>query len=536
MQWINVSTRKAISDVTRRKGRTFLVILGIFIGVLSLTAVNGANDLFSKDLQNGTTNSFDLFFSLENAPPALVSQMGQTSNVAAVQPRTAYTTTWHLTGNGGTTRLQILGYPDLSNIQVGTLQLISGRLPGPGEIAMDTSDTLYAPVALGDTVSVNTQNGQTVSLRVVGMVRSEGMAILASSAQGYMSLAAFQQITPTSHISTKSGPPVLQQQFLFKTRNSADNEQTFNAIQAELTPYHVQTIASAYIAPQTIASAQMTLNSLSAIFLSLASLALVLTCLMILTTMNTMLSEQFNIIGTMKAMGATRGKIMRGYLLTVGIYALIGTALGLVLGLILCTQVSNVVAQQTKLDLGPYQPAPGVILVSLVVGLLIPELTALSPLWIGTRITVHQAMTSYGITSGDSRRVAAGRSRMSSLPQIAWLSLRGIFRKPGRAWLTILALILSAMTFMIAQTANYSIGVSLTQTNFVSSDFEISLGAAPLPYQQINSSLRVLPNVALVEPFDHEDVLIGSHRARIFGVQASTHFYTRHLVLQRDFF
>lgn len=534
MSKISVSTRKAISDVTRRKGRTLLMIMGIFIGVLSLTAINGANDLFSKDLHNSVSNSFDLFFSLDCAPADLVSRLEQTANVAAMQPRTAYKTTWHLSGNGGTTALQILGYPDLQNVQAGTLQLISGRLPGPGEIAMDTSDTLYAPVALGDRVTVNTPGGPTISLRVVGLIRSEGMAILASSAQGYMSLQAFQQVAPASAISsTTSGPPVLQQQFLFKTHNPADNEQTFTRIQAELAPYHVQTIASTYITLQTIAGAQMILNGLSTIFISIGSLALLLTCLMILTTINNMLTEQFKVIGTMKAIGATREKIIRGYLLTVGIYALIGTVLGLALGLFLCTQVANAVAQQTKLDLGPYQPAPGIILVSLVAGLVIPELAALLPLWTGTRITVHQAMASYGISAEAGRRGRTGNQRVSSLPQTIWLSLRSVFRKPGRAWLTILALTLSAMTFMIAQTANNSIGVAVTTTNFVSSDFEISLGAAPLPYQQISASLRALPNVALVEPFDHVDVQIANHETRIFGVPVNTHFYAVHLVAGR---
>src|SRR5215469_12992735 len=113
MSTISVSTRKAIADVTRRKGRTILMILGIFIGVLSLTAINGAIDLFSKDLQSGIGNSFDLFFSLVSAPPALVTRMEHTSNVAALQKRTAYKTIWHLPGNGGTTPFQILGYQDL---------------------------------------------------------------------------------------------------------------------------------------------------------------------------------------------------------------------------------------------------------------------------------------------------------------------------------------------------------------------------------------------------------------------------------------
>jgi putative ABC transport system permease protein len=527
MSTISVSTRKAIADVTRRKGRTILMILGIFIAVLSLTAINGANDLFSKDLQNGVSSSFDVYFALDSAPPALVTQLGNTSHVTAVQRRTAYNTTWHLPGNGGTTPLQVLGYPDLSNVQVGTLQLISGRLPGPGEIAMDTSDTSYSPVALGDTVTVNTPNGYPISLRVVGMIRSQGMATLIKSAQGYMSIDAFQQVAPVSgNITAHQGPPVLQQQFLFRTRNVADNEQAFYAIQSELTSYHVQTIASGYINPQTVASSQVTLNGLSIVFISLASMALLLTCLLILTTMNTMLTEQFKIIGTMKAIGATRGKIVRGYLLTVGIYALIGTALGLALGLLLTTQVAKVVAQQTKLDLGPYQPAPGVILVSLVAGLVIPELAALLPLWLGTRITVHQAMASYGINTGSAGRERSGRLHISGVSQTVWLSLRGIFRKPGRVLLTIVALMLSATVFMVAQTVNNSINVTGVATRFVNSDFEISLGGAPIPYQQIVARLRALPNVAQVEPFDHADVTIADHQTRIFGIPASTHFYT----------
>jgi hypothetical protein len=138
---------------------------------LALNGGNGTNDLFSKDLQSGIGNSFDLFFSLVSAPPALVTQMEHTSNVAAMQPRTAYKTTWHLEGLGGTTPFQILGYQDLQHVQAGTIQLISGRLPGPGEIAMDTSDKSYAPVALGDTITVNAPNGQTVSLHVVGLIR-----------------------------------------------------------------------------------------------------------------------------------------------------------------------------------------------------------------------------------------------------------------------------------------------------------------------------------------------------------------------------
>jgi hypothetical protein len=114
-----------------------------------------------------------------------------------------------------------------------------------------------------------------------------------------------------------------------------------------------------------------------------------------------------------------------------------------------------------------------------------------------------------------------------------WLSLRGIFRKPGRALLTIVALMLSATAFVVAQTANNSINVTDAATRFVNSDFEISLGAAPIPSQQIVARLHALPNVAQVEPIDHADVTIADHRSRIFGIPAATHFYSPQVIAGR---
>ncbi len=43
-RFFSASLRKSFADVTRRKGRTLLVVLGIFIGVFGLTAINTAED------------------------------------------------------------------------------------------------------------------------------------------------------------------------------------------------------------------------------------------------------------------------------------------------------------------------------------------------------------------------------------------------------------------------------------------------------------------------------------------------------------
>ena len=76
--------------------------------------------------------------------------------------------------------------------------------------------------------------------------------------------------------------------------------------------------------------AQLIVTGLLNIVRILAGVALLLVCLMIINTVTTVLSEQIRIIGTMKALGGTRWQIMRSYLLSVGIYGISGTVLGMV--------------------------------------------------------------------------------------------------------------------------------------------------------------------------------------------------------------
>lgn len=89
------------------------------------------------------------------------------------------------------------------------------------------------------------------------------------------------------------------------------------------------------------------------ILLVLASLALLLVCVMIFNTVTMLLTEQMKVIGTMKALGGTRRQIVSSYLVSIGLYALVGTALGLGLGLLLFSHVTSIVANQVQIDLPP---------------------------------------------------------------------------------------------------------------------------------------------------------------------------------------
>lgn len=181
---MNALTRKALTDVTRRKGRTLLAILGIMIGVLGLTAVHEATNLLSEAFFYTTDAGAapDITVTVDHLPTAVATTIQHLPNVAIMQVRTTYMTLWSPAGQREPVNIEIDSDQDGQQLPLGAFQLTSGRMPGPGEIVMDTGTEALLPVALDDTVKVGALDGQPVALRVVGLARTRGLAVWHSPA------------------------------------------------------------------------------------------------------------------------------------------------------------------------------------------------------------------------------------------------------------------------------------------------------------------------------------------------------------------
>ncbi len=201
---MSVLARKALLDIARSKGRSLLIMLGILIGIVGLTAMNEAADLISGAFfySTDTTAIPNITCIVSSLPPSFAAAITRLPNVEQVQTRTIYLTIWHHPGSDNQEdALQITAYHNTQHLQLGAFQLTSGRMPGTGEIVMDGSDQALQPFALGDTVIVDTPTGQHVSLRVVGLARTSGLAIwhIPPAPLGYMSDAALRQLMQQDH-------------------------------------------------------------------------------------------------------------------------------------------------------------------------------------------------------------------------------------------------------------------------------------------------------------------------------------------------
>jgi ABC-type antimicrobial peptide transport system permease subunit len=499
---------KAVKDVTRRKGRTLLVVLGIFIGVFGLTAINFTEaTLIEAFAYNAGANSAqpDISLGVDRLDPAVLPQLQATANVQVVQYSTAYLTQWHGVTAANAIPLAILSYPDPRHIALGGFQLTSGRYPGVGEIVMLDGDQALQPFTIGDGITVDGSDGP-LQLSVVGLGRQPGQNPSASrSAIGFMSDAGLQQVAGALY---SAGCPAacgdkspLRRTIAVKLADANQARATASALEAILQAGGVTILNQSFPNnPTDAAQLARTIDGVFTLLRILAVLAVVMSGLLLLNTVTTLISEQTAIIGTMKAIGGARGAILRGYLSSVAIYSLLGTLPGLALGILAGDQLANYLAPQIPLALGPFTIAPWIVAVSLAVGFGVPLVAALLPLWNGTRISVRDALAAYGVSAGKGSGVLARLGQgMRWIPQTTWLGLRGLFRRRARAALTLLTLAAAGTCFLVVQTAVTSVDDTVATVNAnLDSDMR-AFFRDPAAYAKIERQLLALPGVARIE-------------------------------------
>ena len=516
------SLRKSLADVTRRKGRTLLVVLGIFIGVFGLTGVNvtqyTAINAFAFTLGLHTTQP-DILLRVESLDPALLPALRAVPNVKRLSYQEVFQTQWDVSAAPGHVPMAIDSF---DNLQQAPFQLTSGRYPGAGEIVMEYGDTSLQPVAIGDTVTVDTPAG-SAQLRVVGLARTPGENPASSGAAvAYMSESALEQIAGGADTHT------FQHVIQVYVSNKGQAHATAAALQQLLQSRQVVVIDLRYPQAGPDPSILSAIDGVFTLLRLLAILALVLSGLLILNLVTAHVTEQTATIGAMKAIGGGRGAILRGYLLSISIYSLLGTLPAVALGCVAGYALASALAPQVPLAVGPFTVAPWIVALSLAVGLGVPILAALIPLWNGTRITVREALAAYGVSAGDRARGGGWGSQLpgvARVPQTVWLGAHGLFRRRWRAALTLVTLTVAGASFLIVQTTAGSINSTIAASHNIF-DYDVSLlASSPQPFAQTLQTLSTVPNIGRIERYTGTHAQTRWGTVSVDGYEPNTRMY-----------
>ncbi|MEO8971262.1 MAG: ABC transporter permease [Ktedonobacteraceae bacterium] len=523
---MKASNKKVLQDIAQRRIRTLLTILGIAIGILGLSAINVASSQFktSFDYSANITAQPDIKFYINPTTINVVPILRQQPNVKAVQAQDDINTRWNTTSQP--TLIEIKGIVDFQHIQLNKFTLVEGHLPGDGEILLDASDKVLGNVQVGSQIPIQV-NGVYRNVTVSGFERTQGLAqeSMEGKAYGFMSQNAFESFFQQHGINN----------IIIQVKNYAQRYATVTQLSQVMTAHHTPVVGTDVGRNEDVAN---TANGLFAIMNIVSVIAILLSVFLLLGTVTALIAEQTKIIGTMKAVGATRGQIMRHYLTLVTLYSLIGTTIGIVLGIIGGYQLALYLGNLVNIPIGPLQVTPYQIVEGLLVGIGTPLLAAALPLYFATRVTVKQALSGYGIENNTSRgRVWAPLTgfAFALFPQTVQFGVRSMFRKRTRTLLTLLALAFAGIAFLAVQTASYSFDNLLNQM-YSTYNFDAAVSVDnPQPFHKFDQLLGSIPGVKRIESQSVDTASTDWGNAALTGVLQNTRIYQKHVIAGRWF-
>lgn len=461
---IRTRTRKVLRDIWARKVRTLLVSASIFVGVFGVVTLFSTGELLisqlEKDIQAErlamirTVVSVPAGAQVDNA--AVLATLRAQPGVATVEGRAVYFSQWRLPGDDRFRDGVIAAYSvPFDALLLEPPRLVAGEYPVAGEnqIAVERRMADAHGLAVGDTLTVRilsrgdgpAANGEmrTEEYTIVGlMFQPYGE----QSGPGYANSEAlyFAAYEDAQHIAGFTGLSQIYTRYIdFPT---AEAEQAhLQATIANETPYIP--VFSVVQDPETSALIEQTRQT-NNILVILAMVALIVSGFLVVNVVNSIVIEQRRQIGVMKSLGATRLDNVGIYTGVAAMYGLIGVIPGVLLGIPGGYFAAQGLAAQSNTIIEEFGVSVTGIVLGVLVGLAVPVLAAVLPVINGTRVTILEAMTDFGIDTSYGRGPLARLIATIPMPTSLRQAVNNVNQKKFRLALTGTTLTVAVGAFM----------------------------------------------------------------------------------------
>ena len=242
-------------------------------------------------------------------------------------------------------------------------------------------------------------------------------------------------------------------------------------------------------------------DSITLLLTPLGLLALILSSFLVINTISALMSQQVRQIGVMKSVGARRTQIVWMYLSSVLIYSVLALAVAIPLTAVVSGALTQFLGGFINVAFPPLSIPVNVLLIEIVVGIAVPLLAAIFPVFKGTGITVREAISDYGLGKGQfgTDRLTRFLGKIRGMSRPMQLSLRNTFRRRSRLIMTLITLTLGGMLFMTVGSVRLSLG-NLIEEALAYNQFDIQIQfERDYRAAQIEQVVSSVPGVIAIE-------------------------------------
>lgn len=460
--------RKIFRDVLARKGRTALVSIAIFIGVMGTIALCSMSTIITtqlnEDIKKDELAMLDAYLaSTEDAEfddaQYLESIRQEFPDITDLVAMGAYFTQFKTDEDSDDLDdVGVYAFSDpLEEPQtLEPFRLIEGNYPAAGqnqlmvelrmaeERELSVGDTIYVRVlSPSSDPALDGQIGAVEPWEITGIVfhpyTGSGTALSLAPDN-----AMYAQVEDAQYIGGNTGFTAYRARFA-DFDQAEDQENAFTQFIANETPYKV-------VFSQTYDPNANALIQQAAVFTNtmsfLAVVALIVSGFLVINVISSIITEQRRQIGIMKTIGASG---FDNFFIFTGIafvYGILGVIPGLLVGIPLGNILAHFLGDQLNTYLDGFQWSPQGIVIGVLLGLAVPVLAALLPVFMGIRVRILEAISDVGITSRYGTGPVAKIIGALPFPPTIRQGLSNVSMKPLRTLLTVITLAVAVGAFI----------------------------------------------------------------------------------------
>ncbi len=345
------SLKMALKSISGNKTRAFLTMLGIIIGVVALVVlvslVNGATSSVTDTINSLGNNLLTITVSDDKGYPVKLLDLEEWTKeegVGLVSPNESASVTAKYDATNGTMTVYGSTY---ASYEVEGLNLVMGRFVKSTDVENNSYVCVINETTATELIGYVDCIGKELSLNgikftVIGVLEDDENSLTASFGSG--SLVAYIPYTTLLRLSDSASTDITS---FYVSAEAGSDVATAEAKITSLLYERFEEDEEAYeVSTQDVL--EDTMSSVTSIFTVLlggiAGISLLVGGIGIMNIMLVTVTERTREIGIRKAIGASRGEILRQFLLEAVVLCMMGCAIGIFLSWMILRLASNVVS------------------------------------------------------------------------------------------------------------------------------------------------------------------------------------------------